>query len=89
VTGVTLVTAMLVTPAATAYLLTRRFPEMVVWSAIIGFFSGVAGLYASFYLNIASGASVVLAATLCFLLAFFFSPTKGWVVHRFRRRRSK
>lgn len=85
VTGVALVTAMLVTPAATAYLLTRRFPEMVVWAAVIGFVSGVAGLYASFYLNIASGASVVLAATVFFLLAFFFSPHKGWVANLFHR----
>lgn len=79
VIGVALVTAMLVTPAATAYLLTRRFLEMVILSALCGLVAGVAGLYASYYLNIASGASVVLSATVLFLLAFFFSPRKGLI----------
>jgi ABC-type Mn2+/Zn2+ transport system permease subunit len=77
VIGVALVTAMLVTPAATAYLLTRRFPEMALLSALFGLLSGIIGLYASYYLNIASGASVVLSATGFFLLAFLFSPRKG------------
>ncbi len=87
VIGVALVTAMLVTPAATAYLLTRRFPEMIAISALCGFISGVVGLYASFYLNIASGAAVVLSATLLFLLAFFLAPRKGALVTRLRMRR--
>jgi len=84
--GVALVTAMLVTPAATAYLLTRRFPQMIALSALCGLLSGIIGLYASFYLNIASGASVVLSATAIFLLAFFLSPRKGllrqWIAAR-------
>jgi len=75
--GVGLVAAMLVTPAATAYLLTRRLPIMMMLSAVIGAFSGVAGLYASFYLNVASGAAIVLVATLLFLLAFLFAPRRG------------
>ncbi|MGB7537758.1 MAG: metal ABC transporter permease [Anaerolineales bacterium] len=87
VIGVALVTAMLVTPAATAYLLTRRFPEMIAISALCGFLSGVIGLYASFYLNIASGAAVVLSATALFLLAFFLSPRKGVLVSYLRMRR--
>jgi manganese/iron transport system permease protein len=87
ITGVALVTAMLVTPAATAYLLTRRFPEMVVLSALFGLLAGIIGLYASFYLNIASGASVVLSATGFFLLAFLFAPRKGWVTARIRQQR--
>ncbi len=89
VIGVALVTAMLVTPAATAYLLTRRFPEMIAISALCGFLSGVIGLYASFYLNIASGAAVVLSATLLFLLAFFLSPRKGVLVAQFRMLRHR
>jgi manganese/iron transport system permease protein len=89
VIGVALVTAMLVTPAATAYLLTRRFPEMIAVSALCGFLSGVIGLYASFYLNIASGAAVVLSATLLFLLAFFFSPRKGVLVTQLRMLRNR
>ncbi len=70
--GVGLVAAMLVTPAATAYLLTRRLPMMMVIAALIGAFSGVAGLYLSYYLNIASGAAVVLVATAVFVLAYVF-----------------
>jgi manganese/iron transport system permease protein len=78
VIGVALVTAMLVTPAATAYLWTRRFPQMILLSALFGLVSGILGLYASYYLNIASGASIVLAATVLFLVTFFFSPRKGF-----------
>ncbi|OGO09762.1 MAG: manganese ABC transporter permease [Chloroflexi bacterium RBG_13_60_9] len=89
VIGVALVTAMLVTPAATAYLLTRRFPGMVALSALCGLVSGITGLYASYYLNIASGASVVLSATMIFLLAFFFSPRKGVFRQLIAARRNK
>jgi len=46
----------------------------------------MAGLYASYYLNIASGAAIVLAATVIFLLAFFFSPQRGLVWNYFRSR---
>ena len=75
--GVGLVSAMLVTPGATAYLLTRRLPTMMVIAAVIGAFSSIAGLYLSFYVNVASGAAVVLIATFIFLLVFLFAPTRG------------
>ena len=75
--GVGLVTAMLVTPAATAYLLTRRLPTMMVLSALFGALSALAGLYLSFYANIASGPAIVLVCTFFFLLAFLFSPQQG------------
>ncbi len=68
--GVALMMAMLVTPAATAYLLTRRLWQMMVVGAVIGAVSSVAGLYLSFYINVASGAAVVLVCTLFFVLAF-------------------
>jgi ABC-type Mn2+/Zn2+ transport system permease subunit len=68
---------MLVTPAATAYLLTRRLPVMMALSATIGAASGVVGLYLSFYINIASGPAIVLVCTAAFLLAFIFSPRQG------------
>jgi len=84
VVGIALVAAMLVTPAATAYLITRRLPTMAAASGLIGVLSGVVGLYASYYLNIASGAAVVLAATCFFLLAFFFSPRRGVLTARLR-----
>ena len=67
VVGVALMLAILVTPAATASFLTRRLPSMMAVSAVIGVFSGVVGVYASYYLNIASGPAVVLVATLIFL----------------------
>jgi len=87
VVGIALVAAMLVTPAATAYLLTRRLPTMAAVSALLGMLSGVAGLYASYYLNIASGAAVVLSATVFFLAAFLFSPRRGVLTTRWRNSR--
>jgi ABC-type Mn2+/Zn2+ transport system permease subunit len=87
VVGIALVAAMLVTPAATAYLLTRRLPTMAAVSALLGMLSGVAGLYASYYLNIASGAAVVLSATVFFLAAFLFSPRRGLLTARWRNSR--
>lgn len=75
--GVGLAAAMLVTPAASAYLLTRRLPSMMIVSAIIGAISSVVGLYISYYINIASGSAIVLTATLIFLLAFVFSPRRS------------
>ncbi len=85
--GVGLVAAMLVTPAATAYLLTRRLPMMMVIAALIGAFSGVAGLYLSYYLNIASGAAVVLVATAVFVLAYVFAPRRGLLANALAARR--
>jgi ABC-type Mn2+/Zn2+ transport system permease subunit len=75
--GVGLVAAMLVTPAATAYLLTRRLPVMMAVSAGLGALSSIIGLYASYYLNIASGAAVVLTATLLFFVAYLLAPQNG------------
>jgi len=75
--GIALMSAMLVTPAATAYLLTRRLPVMMTISATIGAVSAVSGLYLSFYINIASGPAIVLVCTFFFVLAFLFSPSQG------------
>ncbi len=69
--GVALMVAMLVTPAATAYLLTHRLPVMMALAALIASLSGVAGLYLSYYLSIASGAAIVLTATAIFIAVFF------------------
>lgn len=68
--GIALMVAMLITPAATAYLLSRRLPVMMLLAAIIASFSGVIGLYFSYYVNIASGAAIVLSATLIFVLVW-------------------
>lgn len=75
--GIALMVAMLVTPAATAYLLAHRLPVMMVIGATIGALSAVMGLYLSFYVNIASGAAIVLVCTALFILAFLFAPRKG------------
>ena len=75
--GVGLVTAMLVTPAATAYLLTRRLAKMMLIAATIGAASSVVGLYLSFYLNVASGAAVVLVCTAAFVFVYLFAPERG------------
>ncbi len=74
--GVALVLAMLVTPAAAAYLLTRRLSAMMVLAAIIGALSGVSGLYLSFYGNIASGPAIVLVETLLFAIIFAIAPRR-------------
>ena len=75
--GISLVAAMLVTPAAAAYLLVRRLPAMMAVSAAIGAFSSAAGLYLSYYLGISSGASIVLVVTVVFLIIFALSPRRG------------
>ena len=80
--GVALMLAMLVTPPATAYLLTRRLPPMMALAGAIGAFSGVAGLYLSFYVSMASGAAIVLVSTTIFLLTALFAPRRGWLWRR-------
>ncbi|RIK30130.1 MAG: manganese ABC transporter permease [Chloroflexi bacterium] len=85
--GVGLVAAMLVTPAATAYLLTRRLPSMMLVAALLGAAASVVGLYLSYYLNIVSGAAIVLTATAFFFLAYLFAPARGIVWHLHARRK--
>ena len=80
--GVGLMVAMLVTPAATASLLARRLPVMMVIAAAIGAFSAVTGLYLSYYVSIASGAAIVLVCTSIFLLALVFAPRRGLLARR-------
>jgi ABC-type Mn2+/Zn2+ transport systems, permease components len=80
--GVGLVAAMLVTPGATAYLLTRRLPTMMMVAALIGAVASISGLYLSYYINISSGAAVVLVATALFTVVFLFAPERGVVWRR-------
>ncbi len=77
--GVALMMAMLVTPPATAYLLTRRLPAMMLTGALIGACSGIVGLYLSFYAGLPSGAAIVLVTTAIFLITYLFAPNKGLV----------
>lgn len=82
IVGVGLVAAMLVTPAATAYLLTRRLPTMMLLAAALGALASVIGLYVSYYFNIVSGAAIVLTATILFFVVYLFAPQRGliWTV---------
>ena len=75
--GAGLMTAMLITPAATGYLLARRLPRMLAIAVGVGVFSGVVGLYLSYYVAIASGAAIVLVATACFGLAWLAAQARG------------
>jgi manganese/iron transport system permease protein len=84
--GVGLVAAMLVTPAATASLLTRRLPAMMAVAALVGVVSSVTGLYVSYYLDVSSGAAIVLTATVLFVCAFVFAPRRGLAWRRRGRR---
>ncbi len=84
--GNVLVLAMLVTPAATARLMTERLRTMIVLSALIGASCGIGGLYVSYHRGVPSGAAVVLVATFVFLMAFLFAPRTGAVTSRLRQR---
>jgi len=82
--GAALTLAMLVTPASTAYLLTRRLSRMMLLAAVLGAASGVLGLYLSYYAGIASGAAVVLVATFLFLVVLCVAPRRRDLLGRGR-----
>jgi manganese/iron transport system permease protein len=84
--GNILVLAMLVTPAATARMLTDNLKKMVGLSSAIGAMSGLTGLYISYYQGVPSGAAVVLTATVVFGIVFLFAPRTGAIVTRVRHR---
>ena len=70
--GVVLTSALLITPAATAALLTKRLPLLMAIAAVIAVLSGLVGLYASYYADVSSGAAIVLTCTGAFLLAWIW-----------------
>jgi manganese/iron transport system permease protein len=82
--GLALMVAMLVTPAATAFLLTRRLPVMMVLGGIIAAASGVVGLYLSFYIGIASGAAIVLTCTAIFGITWIVQTLRQHILIRSR-----
>lgn len=84
--GAFLVIAMVVTPGATAYLLTDRFSHLVLISVAIGGLSSAIGAYASFFLDGATGGIIVLLQTALFLLALVFAPKHGLLATRRKRR---
>lgn len=85
--GVILVVAMLITPGASAYLLTHSFGRMLVLAPLISVGCALVGIYASFYLDVSSGGSVVLTQGLVFVLAYLLSPSQGIVIRALRQRR--
>ncbi len=82
--GAFLVIAMVVTPGATAYLLTDRFPRLLVLSVTIGATTSFVGAYLSFFADGATGGIIVSLQTLIFLMAFFFAPKHGYLAARRR-----
>ncbi|OSI12243.1 metal ABC transporter permease [Neisseria canis] len=75
--GAVLVIAMVITPGATAYLLTDKFSKLVGIAVALGFFTGGIGAYASYFFDGATGGIIVCLQTVLFLLAFIFAPKYG------------
>jgi len=75
--GIILVVAMLITPGATAYLLTDKFDNMTIISVLSAIISSLIGIYISFWFDLETGGSIVLAQTFIFLFAFLFAPRYG------------
>ena len=80
--GAFLVIAMVVTPGATAYLLTDRFPRLILISVAIGSLTSLVGAYASYFIDGATGGIIVVLQTLIFLAAFFLAPKHGLLAAR-------
>lgn len=87
--GAILVIAMVVTPGATAYLLTDKFPRLIVISVLIGAGSSFFGAYISYFLDGATGGVIVVLQTMIFLLAFLFAPKHGLIANRKRAQNPK
>lgn len=85
--GAFLVIAMVVTPGATAYLLTDRFGRLIVIAIAVGTLSSLVGAYLSFFLDGATGGVIVVLQTIVFLLAFVFAPKHGILAARSRAAR--
>ncbi|HAS1786060.1 TPA: iron/manganese ABC transporter permease subunit SitC [Enterobacter cloacae] len=84
--GAFLVICLVVTPGATAWLLTDRFPRLLMIAVVIGSLTSFLGAWASYYLDGATGGIIVVAQTLLFLLAFVFAPKHGLLASRRRAR---
>ena len=82
--GAFLVIAMVVTPGATAYLLSDRFPRLILIAIAVGVLSSSIGAYLSYFLDGATGGIIVVLQTLVFLTAFIFAPKHGWLAARRR-----
>ena len=87
--GAILVIAMVVTPGATAYLLTDRFGKLLIISIILGGVTGAVGAYLSYFADGATGGFIVSLQTLIFLIAFFFAPKYGLLPRKFAKKSPK
>lgn len=79
--GVVLVLSLLITPAATAYLLVTRLHQVMLLGVCIGVISSIAGMYLSYFYNLPSGPAIVLVTSGIFILALLFSPSQGILTH--------
>ncbi|WP_025730817.1 metal ABC transporter permease [Atopobacter phocae] len=77
--GTILIVAMLITPAATAYLFSNSLYKMMALSAFLGAFSSVLGLFLGYTFNVAAGSSIVLTSAFIFLISFFISPKQKFI----------
>lgn len=82
--GAFLVICMVVTPGATAYLLSDRFPRLLAIAVTIGTLTSFVGAYASYFIDGATGGIIVVLQTLIFLAAFFLAPKHGMLAARRR-----
>jgi manganese transport system permease protein len=89
VVGVILVVAMLIIPGATAYLLTDRFGRMLVLAPLLSVAASVIGIYASYWLDAASGGLVVVVQGVVFALVYLFAPRQGIIGRRLAARRAR
>ncbi|WP_392559127.1 metal ABC transporter permease [Orbus mooreae] len=85
--GAILVIAMVITPGATAYLLTNQFSRLLIIAVLIGFFTSGIGAWISYYLDGATGGVIITLQTIIFLLAFLFAPQHGLIPTRLRIRK--
>lgn len=83
--GVILVVSLLITPGATAYLLTSKFSRMLLIAPVVAWLSGVGGILLSYYLDVSSGGTIVSVQSAIFAAAFLFAPREGLVTRRFIR----
>ena len=83
--GAILVIAMVITPGATAYLLTDKFNRLLIIAVLLGAGTSAVGVYLSYYLDGATGGVIVCLQTLLFLLAFLFAPKYGLVNRRMKK----
>lgn len=85
--GVILVVAMLITPGATAYLLTRRMNRMLVIAPLVAWVSSVAGICLSYWYDVSAGGTIVLVQAGIFVLVYLFAPREGLVTAPILQRR--